>query len=284
MGSRRAASQPKIIKLQAVPKEYMKLSAKAQQSLEKVVQKFKTGDISAISKVARIRLDPQAPALHWSLSNKVLSIMQSGELDCRGFRQWEKAGRRIKKGSKAVYILRPTVVGPKKKGGEQDEDEQMCIGFSAVPVFPVSATEGESSAVGYEPKELPELVSVAKKFGISVEYVPTLPDRLGDCTSDGKSIRVGSHNPAVFFHELAHAIHAQISGKLEGKQTEVQETIAEFTATVLMDIYGYTDHTGNAWNYISKYAKDPIIAISKALSMVEKVVSVLLDEESIINS
>ncbi len=256
----------------------MKLSTKAQQSLDAVVEKFKTGDISAIAQVARIRLDPQAPALHWSLSNKVLSMMQAGELDCRGFRQWEKAGRRIKKGSKAVYILRPIVIASKKKGGEEKEDEQLCIGFSAVPVFPTSATEGENNITAYQPQELPDLVSVAQKMGISVAYVPTLPDRLGDCTTDGTQIRIGSHSPAVFFHELAHAIHARLSGKLEGKQTEEQETIAEFTATILMDVYGYEDHTGNAWNYISKYAKDPIVAISKALGTVEKVLTVLLEQ------
>ena len=275
MEAGRPASNYKILKRGIK----MKLSDKAQQSLDKVVQQFKNGDISAISKVARIRLDPQAPALHWSLSNKVLSIMQSGELDCRGFRQWEKAGRRIKRGSTAVYILRPIVIAAKKTKGDDSEDGQMCIGFSAVPVFPTSATKGESNTTGYEPKELPELVSVAKKFDISVEYVPMLPDRLGDCTSDGTSIRIGSHSPSVFFHELAHAIHAKLSGKLEGKQTETQETIAEFTATVLMDVYGYSDHTGNAWNYIAKYAKDPIVAISKALGTVEKVLTVLFDED-----
>jgi len=258
----------------------MKLSAKAQKSLDRVVEKFKTGDISAISKIARIQLDPNAPAIKWSLSNKVLSIMQAGELDCRGFRQWENVGRRIKKGSSAVYILRPVIV--KNKVEDENETEEMqCIGFAAVPVFAASCTEGEKDLLGYQPKELPELVKVAQKFNISVQYLPTLPDRLGDCSKDGNQIRLGTHSPSVFFHELAHAIHARIEGELKGGQTTKQETIAEFTAAVLMDVYGYPDHSGNAWNYISHYAKDPIISITKAMGTVEKVLQVLLETEQV---
>lgn len=68
----------------------MKLSAQAQTSINKVIEKFKTGDLSPISKVVRINLDKSAPANNWSLSNKVLAFMQSKELDCRGFRQWQK--------------------------------------------------------------------------------------------------------------------------------------------------------------------------------------------------
>jgi hypothetical protein len=255
----------------------MKLSAKAQASINKVIEKFQNGDISPITKVVRIHLDPSAPARYWSLSNKVISFIQSGELDCRGFKQWEKVGRKIKKGSQAVYIFRPlTVKTVKEKNGEQIE-EYNCVGFSSIPVFAASSTEGSKSLPDYQPQHIPELMQVAAKFNISVDYVPVFPDKLGDCSTDGKTIRLGSHNPSVFFHELAHAIHAHIEGELHGTQNIEQETIAEFTATVLMDLYGYSDHTGNAWNYISHYAKDPLIAISKAMGTIEKVLQVLLE-------
>jgi antirestriction protein ArdC len=259
----------------------MKLSAKAQESIKKVIAKFESGDLSPITQVARIQLDPSAPARNWSLSNRVISFIQSQELDCRGFRQWESVGRSIKKGSKAAYIFRPITIKTENEESGETKQEYICIGFSAVPVFPASSTNGESEIPGYKPTTLPNLVNIAQKFGISVEYVPVLPDRLGDCTPDGKKIRVGTHNPAVFFHELAHAIHARIDGELKGSQTEEQETIAEFTAAVLSDFYGYGDTTGNAWKYISHYAKDPLTAITKALGTVEKVLAVLLEEEQV---
>ena len=129
---------------------------------------------------------------------------------------------------------------------------------------------------GYTPAELPPLADIAKKFNIQVEYVPVTPDKLGDCKTDGSKIRLGSQDTRVFFHELSHAIHARIDGKLKGGQQIDQETIAEFTTAVLMDFYDLGDHTGNAWRYISQYADDPIIAITKALGTVEKLLEMLL--------
>ena len=80
----------------------MKFSQRAEESMRKVLRQFKSGDLSPITKVARIHLEDNAPAKKWSLSNKVLAFAQSGELDCRGFKQWEQAGRTVKKGEKAV--------------------------------------------------------------------------------------------------------------------------------------------------------------------------------------
>lgn len=251
----------------------MKLSTKAQASINKVIKQFKTGDLSPISKVARIRLDESAPARKWSLSNKVLAFMQAEELDCRGFVQWQQLGRQVKRGSRAVYIFRPHTI---TRTNEEAEKETICIGFSTIPVFAASSTEGETPLPGYSPSELPPLADIAQKFGINVSYVPVTSDKLGDCKIDGSKIRLGSHDTRVFFHELTHAIHSRIDGGLKAGQQTDQETIAEFTTAVLMDFYGLGDHTGNAWKYISHYADDPIIAITKALGTVEKVLAVLL--------
>ena len=91
---------------------------------------------------------------------------------------------------------------------------------------------------------------------------------------DGSEITLGTHDPEVFFHELAHAAHARIDGLRPGQHTD-QETIAEFTAAVLMALYGLGDRTGNAWRYIQSYSKDPLTAIQRALSTVEKVLILL---------
>ena len=82
----------------------MRLSNKAQTSINRVIEKFKTGDLSPISEVVRIKLDISAPARNWSLSNKVISFVQSGELDCRGFRQWQKIRRQTKKATARQLI------------------------------------------------------------------------------------------------------------------------------------------------------------------------------------
>lgn len=255
----------------------MKLSDKAQTSINKVIEKFQTGDLSAISKVVRIRLDPSAPARKWSLSNKVLAFMQTEEFDCRAFGQWKDVGRYIKKGSTAAYILRPHTMKIIEEENGDKKEKVICIGFSTIPVFPASDTEGEGTLKKYEPIELPPLYNVAKKFHILVKYLPIAPDRLGDTQPDGSKIRLGTQDPSVFFHELAHAIHARIEGSLKSGQQTDQETVAEFTAAVLMDFYGLRDNSGNAWRYISHYAKDPLVAITKAMGTVEKVLEVLLE-------
>lgn len=256
----------------------MRLSQQARDSLDTVIDKFRTGDLSPITQVARIRLAADAPASRWSFSNRVIAFIQTGELDCRGFRQWQQLDRHLKKGSRAAYILRPHIVKTTQDGDGDSEEEAACIGFSPVPVFPASATEGVTPLPGYTPVELPPLTDVAKRLSISVNYVPVTPGRLGDCDITGSKIRLGTIDPAVFFHELAHAVHARLEGKLQGGQQAQQETVAEFTATVLMELYGMRDHTGNAWRYIESYAKDPLQAITKALRMVEQVLEVLTTE------
>jgi hypothetical protein len=254
----------------------MKLSDKAQESMNKVIEKFQNGDLSPISRVARIRLDPSAPAYKWSLSNKILAFIQAEELDCRGFGQWKDIGRSIKKGCKAVYIVRPLTIKVTTEETEEKEN-RICIGFSTIPVFAASDTEGEGLVQNYQPVEFPPLLDVAQKFNIAVEFVPIVPDRLGDSKTDGSKIRIGTKDPSVFFHELTHAIQAKVEGPLQGGQQTDQETVAEFTAAVLMDFYGFRDHSGNAWNYISHYATDPLTAITKAMGTVEKVLQVLLE-------
>jgi len=254
----------------------MKLSDKAQTSINKVIEKFQTGDLSPISKVARIRLDSSAPARKWSLSNKVLAFIQTEELDCRAFGQWKDVGRYIKRGSSAAYILRPHTLKTITEENGEKQEKIICIGFSTIPVFPASETDGEGSLQQYKPVEFPPLYNVAKKFHILVKYLPIAPDRLGDTQPDGSKIRLGTQDTSVFFHELAHAIHARIEGGLKSGQQTDQETVAEFTAAVLMDFYGLKDNSGNAWRYISHYSKDPLLAITKAMGTVEKVLETLL--------
>ena len=51
----------------------MKLSTKAEKSLNKVVSQFQTGDLGPIVKVITFRLDTDAPAAKWSFSNAVMA-------------------------------------------------------------------------------------------------------------------------------------------------------------------------------------------------------------------
>lgn len=253
----------------------MKLSDKAQAALDRVVEQFRTGDLSPVLQMARLQAQA-LPCDRWSFSNRVLAYIQTGSLDCRGYRQWQQAGRQVKKGEQAAYILGPCLVPVEDE--KTGEVTPVLKGFRSIAVFADSQTEGdELPVVDHSPRELPPLVDVAQRLGIEVTYLPLPSDRLGACSVDGSRIRLGSHDPSVFFHELAHAAHARIEGKLRGGQHTVQETVAEFTAAVLMHLYGLGDRTGNCWEYIQGYAQDPLAAIVKALGTVEQVLALLLE-------
>jgi antirestriction protein ArdC len=256
----------------------MKLSAKAQAALDKVVARFQSGDLSPISEIARINLPADAPAARWSYSNRVLAYAQTDSLDCRGFRQWEQAGRRVSKGARAGFILGPcTVVKKGKNGDGEDEERPVLVGFRAIPVFAYHQTEGDGDGVSYEPKEPPPLLDVARRLGVEVTWQPVTDDRLGACASDGSRMVIGTHEASVFFHELGHAVHARVNGgSLAGGKVEEKEAVAEFTSCVLMELYGVGDTSGNAWRYIKHFnEKDPLQAVVKALGEVEAILQVL---------
>ena len=255
----------------------MKLSEKAQLALDKVVAQFQSGDLSPIVNMARIRLPEDAPAHKWTFSNRVLAYAQSGSVDCRGYRQWQAAGRQVQKGSCAAFILGPILI---KKDADESE-EKALIGFRSIPVFAYHDTQAENGdALEYTPTELPPLMQVAQQLGVDVAYAPTKDGSLGNCKTDGSRITLGSEDPAVFFHELGHAAHKRVMGReLKGGQDPHQETTADLTAAVLMHLYGLGDRTGNCWRYVQQYNEDPLRAIMKATDEVGKVLALLLDEE-----
>ncbi|NBD36008.1 MAG: M48 family peptidase [Chloroflexi bacterium] len=253
----------------------MKLSTKAQASLNRVIEQFQSGDLSPLVEVARIRRHPDdhRPFDAWSFSNQVLAFIQTGSVDCRGYRQWQQAGRHVRKGERASYILGPRHT--KITDEETGEEKLILTGFISIAVFADHQTEGEPlPEFDYQPEALPPLVEVATSLGIPVTYEPLPPDRLGQYTPKQDAIALGTHDPEAFFHELAHAIHYRVNPKVKpGRDKAGKETVAELTATVLMHLYGLGDRTGNCWSYIQSYASDPLVAITKALADIEQVLA-----------
>lgn len=253
------------------------LNEKARNALQEVVRKFQSGDVSPLVEVVKVMAD--IPARKWTFSNRVLAFFQTGTIDCRGYRQWQEVGRYVIKGAQASYILAPmhkTVTVKDEETGEE-KTELVLIGFKGVPVFPVHMTEGKPLDYRVEPRQLPPLFEVSQRLGIQVKWDVT-EDSYGAFFQNQKEIVLGTHDPYVYFHELAHAAHSQLE-ELKGGQDAMQETVAELTACVLMHMYGLGDRTGNAWRYIEHYAKDPIVAITKALDKVGKVLDVIFGEE-----
>ena len=146
----------------------MKLSANAQATLDKVVERFRSGDLSPIVEIARLqRTGDPIPSDRWTLSNRVVAYCQTGSWDCRGFRQWQQVGRHVRRGAKASFIFGPVLV--RHKDPETGEEVPVLVGFKTIAVFADHQTEGkELPVVSHAPRELPPLADVAERMGIDV--------------------------------------------------------------------------------------------------------------------
>ena len=185
----------------------MKLSTKAQKSLNQVIDRFKAGDLSPLVEVARIRRHPEdhRPFDKWSFSNQILAFIQTGSLDCRGYRQWQKTGRHVRKGERASYILGPR---HKKITDEETGEEKLILtGFISIAVFAAHQTEGEPlPEFEYQPEALPPLVEVADvKHPHHLRAAPARPPgaiyppqgrhRVGHARPRGLLPRAGARHP-----------------------------------------------------------------------------------------
>jgi antirestriction protein ArdC len=251
-------------------------SKKAKVCLQRIVVLFKEGNIPKALAVATIPPQAGIPSAKWSLSNRLLQFLADTS-DARGFRQWQEAGRKVNKGSKAFHILGPKTRTIKDTDESGQETEKIIVaGFFAIPVFRAEDTDGEP--LPYEPATPPPLVGVAEQFGLSVSYQTFASRYYGYYQGGAKRIVLASHEFKVFFHELAHAAHERIEGNLKGGQIPSQEIIAELTAATLAQMYCPEANLGFSYEYIKSYAKKSKKSIERACLAVINTVGQVLDE------
>ena len=263
---------------------------KVKEALDKIIDRFQSGDIP--SAVAHSMFPfPEVPSGKWSLTNRTLMFL-SGTMDARGIRQWNSVGRFVKRGTKALYILVPYL---KRADDGIDEESYYLTGFGVCPVFRVEDTDGEP--LEYQEIEVPDfpLMDRAREWGISVKTIPGNYRLFGYYAPDRKEIAVATSAECVFFHELAHAAHHILKGRLTPGQDPLQEIVAELSAQALALMVGKSaeDTIGNTYRYISKYAEHLKISVHsaclKVLSETEMVLNLIVhgrmrrDEESIQN-
>jgi len=246
--------------------------------LDDILEKFRTGDIpDALALASFPGLD--VPSSQWSFTNRMLMFL-SGTADARGFRQWKQAKRWVKNGARAVHILVPCFrVEVDEESGEEVE---VLRYFKATPVFRYEDTYGEP--VRHEQPELPELplLDRSKEWGLSVRAIPGKYRFKGYYAPRQKEIVLASPEEMVFFHELAHASHEKLKGRLKTGQDALQEIVAELSAQALCRLVGKkcSDTTGNSYRYIESYAArlnlSPYTACLRVLSDTEKVLNLIL--------
>ena len=249
---------------------------KAKECLKRIVDLFKSGNIPKALAVATIPPQTDIPSAKWSIGNRVLQFLADTS-DARGFRQWQKADRKVKKGAKAFCILGPNSKVIKETDENSREVEKVIVtGFHAIPVFRAEDTDGEP--LPYEPATPPPLADVAEQFGLSVSYQTFASRYYGYYQGESKRIVLASHEYKVFFHELAHAAHERVEGGLKGGQVPDQEIIAELTAATLAQMYCPEANMGFSYEYVKSYAEKSKKSIDRACLAVINTVGKVLDE------
>ncbi len=256
------------------------MNEKVRKVLDTILEKFKTGDIPEAVAFSMLPVPDDLPSAKWSLLNRMVMFL-SGTHDGRGYRQWNKANRNVKKGSKAFHILVPYF--KKLEDKETGEHSEVLKGFMVKPVFRYEDTDGE--ALEYEQIDMGELplIQKAEQWGLNVKAIPGSFSYFGYYSSGRQEIALATKEESVFFHELSHAAHEKVKGKLKGGQNPLQEIVAELSAQALCRIVGKqpNDTLGNSYRYIERYAEKvgikPYNACMKVLGETEKVLSLILD-------
>ena len=251
-------------------------SIKARACLQQIVDLFKSGNVPQALAVATIPPQAGIPSAKWSWSNRLLQFLADTS-DSRGYRQWQEAGRQVKKGVKSFYILGPSTKKVTETGENGEKTEKLVVvGFHTIPVFRVEDTDGE--LLPYEPSTPPPLADVAECSGLSVSYQAFNGTYYGAYQGGQQHIILTTHEAQTFFHELAHAAHHRVSGKMQGGQVPNQEIIAELTVATLASLYCPEANLGFSYEYVTAYAKKSKKTLERACMAVINTVGQVLDE------
>ncbi len=229
------------------------------------------------------------PSDRWSFFNRLIMLMNNTS-DARGFKQWQKIGRRVKKGAKAFYILAPIrkKVPVKIRREEEIVNENgevevveieetihvdKLVSFKPVPVFRYEDTEGKPLPEENLSIEIPyEFNGIIEELGLKVETT-AFRNYYGTYNLKTKTIRLASPELIVFLHELAHAVDDHLHS-IKGGQIAMQEVVAEFAAAVIASLMGYKTPLGNVKEYIEYYG---FTELFKAFARVERVVNFVVE-------
>lgn len=243
----------------------MLMKNKAEEAAHQILDAFSNPD-SLPKPIATVFINRKdgSPCRKWTWRNQLI-VAINGYSDARGFRQWEKVGRRIVKGQKSFRILSPL----KRTVVEEDTEKERIVvyGFSGTAVFGVEQTEGDSLPNKDDTHEWLEnlpLREVATSWGLSVEVFNGLGARCLGQYRHGKGIALAVKDLSTWCHELVHAADHR-NGLLKGSKVK-KEIVAELGGAVLLTMLGYEHEAdlGGCWEYIQQYAGTDTENILKA--------------------
>ncbi len=254
----------------------MSENPRIREAMDSLLTLFKEENLEKVAR-AVFRGD-SIPADKWSFLNRLLMYLNNTE-DARGFRQWQEAGRYVKKGSKAFYIIGPvtrkiTAEKTLESGDKAREEKTVLAGFKTIPVFRIEDTDGAPVVRDEYKVNIPyEFNGIIQELGLKGQPVRFCGAAYGSYNLINKEIRLASPDIEVFLHELSHAVDDRLTGLRPGQKTD-QEVTAEFSAAVIAHLIGYRIPLGNVREYIEQYSFRELI---NCLARIEKIVSYVIE-------
>lgn len=197
---------------------------------------------------------------HYSIGNQWLAMAQLGRAEpINTFPGWKALNRCVRKGQKAIELLMPVVVGPKKEDPEDDGGKKMIF-IARKNWFGLSQTDGEP----YVPPPTPgfSIEKAERELNITVE-----PFQHSDGNCQGYAItdkRVIAISPVAYdglktsFHECAHVLlHPNTrSADTPMLARDVKEVEAELTSYLVKSALGKTENLEYSRGYIRNWTHD----------------------------
>lgn len=224
-----------------------------------------------------------------SLSNQLLILSQGGTY-ALGYRQWEKLGRHVIRGAKAIKIFGYSVRHTPSAGDDDEQDtEPARVSYPVLNVFDISATDGNpipaaaTPLTGADPARIYDRAAAyATTLGWDVAATPIPEPGLNGYTLPAlHQIRVdATMDPAMraktLLHELGHAIlHATTDTDPSAHRGTI-ETEAESVAYAAGNILGL-DTTDYSIGYITGWANADIDLIRATADNVLRAVTQITD-------
>ena len=258
----------------------MQYSERAKEAADAIVAQFRNpSGLPAAMASMWLDVSDDRPCARWSWNNRFL-VALFGAGDARGFRQWKEVGRSVKKGAKSFPILAPKkrMISVKDSDTGEESKRAMIFGFTHVPVFAITDTDGAPLPVNKEHKHFVQslpLREVAEQWGLNVELVNGKGRFQGYYSAGQSVIALSVSNLSTWTHELIHAADDK-RGVMprDGRESLTymeSEVVAELGGAILLSILGHPVEAdlGGCWRYITMYCekhnREPIAACTKML-------------------
>lgn len=206
---------------------------------------------------------------NYSFNNTILIYMQNPQATLvKGFNEWKKHGRFVKKGAKAIKILAP-LIGKKKeeeKNEKEEKEKKFLYGFRYVNVFDLSCTDGkelpapavtmldgngeQEKALLQEWIEKIEIPVIFKDTGEANGYFHLVENYIAI-----HEARSTTQQLKTLIHEYGHYLLHSKGARFEQEGSRIKESQAEAVAYVVMNHFGY-DTGKYSFGYIAGWSQD----------------------------